>query len=76
MNLNGEIVKMTFEGKNKTCRKWANGLKIYGSEKIWTPSPWQNVYYHNIHRSSLKLLGHSKPNFIGSIYTKGESICL
>ena len=34
----GKIVKMSFE--RKTCRKWANGLKICDSEKlkkIWTP---------------------------------------
>ena len=55
---------MSFEEK-KTFRKWANGLKIYDSEKIWTPgvglpSPWDNihVYYHNIQNSSpLKPLG-------------------
>ena len=66
--------------KGKTCRKWANGLKIYDSEKLWTPGvglppSWGNirVYYHNIQRSSsLKPLGQSKPNFKGSIYTKGE----
>ena len=45
--------------KIKTCRKWANGLKIWDSEKIWTPGvdlppPRGNihVYYNNIQRSS------------------------
>ena len=63
--------------------KWANGLKVGNSEKIWTPGvglpPLQgniHVYYKNIQRSSsLKPLGQSKPNFIGSIYGKGESMC-
>ena len=46
---------------------------------IWTPGaglppPWGNIhiYYKNIQRSSLKPLAQSKPNFIGSIYGKGE----
>ena len=58
---------------------WAFGS---GELKIWTPGvdlppPQGNVhiYYNNIQRSfSLKALGHSKPNFIGSIYMKGESM--
>ena len=36
-----------------------------------------HVYYKNIQRSSsLKPLGQSEPNFIGSFYGKGESMCL
>ena len=32
----GKLLKCHLKGK--TCRKWANGLKIYDSEKqIWTP---------------------------------------
>ena len=70
--------------KGKTCRKWANGLKVGNSEKNWTPGvglppPLGNilVYYNNIQRSSsLKPLGQSKPNLIASIYGKGESLCL
>ena len=31
----GKIVLLSFEGK--TVRKWANGLKSYDSEKLWTP---------------------------------------
>ena len=65
--------------------KWANGLKVGNSEKKkWTPGVGLppsggniHVYYKNIQRSSsLKPLGQSKPNFIGSIYGKEESKCL
>ena len=79
----GKLLKCYLKGK--TCRKWANGLKVGNSEKKkWTtgiglPPPRGNihVYYKNIQRSSsLKPLGQSKPNFIGSIYGKGESMCL
>ena len=31
-----------------------------------------HVYDHDIQTSSLKSLGQLKPNFIGSIYSKGE----
>ena len=76
----GKLLKCHLKGK--TCRKWANGLKAGNSEKNWTPGvglppPRGNilVYYNNIQRSSsLKPLGQSKPNFIASIYGKGESI--
>ena len=76
MHLNGERVKVSFVGK--TCRKWANGLKIDDFEKIWTPGvclppPRGNihVYYSDIQRSSsLKLLGQSKPNCMRSIVRK------
>ena len=78
----GKLLKCHLKGKS--CRKWANGLKVGNSEKIWTPGvglpPSRgniHVYYKNIQRSSsLKPLGQSKPNFIGSIYGKGESMCL
>ena len=78
----GKLVKCHLKGKS--CRKWANGLKVGNSEKKLDPgvglSPPRgniHVYYKNIQRSSsLKPLGQSKPNFIGSIYGKGESICL
>ena len=33
----GKIVKMSFERGKKTCRKWANGLKICDSEKRFAP---------------------------------------
>ena len=58
--------------RRETCRKRANGLKIYDSEKIWTPGagvpPTRGsilVYNHNIQTSSsLKPLEQSKPNFV------------
>ena len=84
MHLNGENV-LKCHLKGKASRKLANGLKVGNSEKKnWTtgvglPPPRGNihVYYKNIQRSSsLKPLGQSKPNFIGSIYGKGESMCL
>ena len=72
MYLNGEIVKMSFERKNlQEMGKWTEDIVI--PKKIWTPGiglpqPRGNihVYYNYIKRSSLK------PNFIGSIYGKGE----
>ena len=79
----GKLLKCHLKGKS--CRKWANGLKVVGnSEKnldprVGLPPPRGNihVYYKNIQRSSsLKPLGQSKPNFILSIYRKGESMCL
>ena len=78
----GKLLKCHLKGK--TGRKWANGLKVGNSEKNWTPGvglppPRGNilVYYNNIQRSSsLKPLGQLKPNFIASIYGKGESMCL
>ena len=55
--------------RGKTCRKWANRLKICESEKkgsqgLFCPHPGVgiHVYYNNIQRSSLKPLGQSKPN--------------
>ena len=57
----GKIRKCHLKGA--TGRKWANGLKIYDSDKkvegIGRPPDWDNnhVYYHDIQRSSLKLLG-------------------
>ena len=47
--------------------------KIKWSPGVGLPTPRGNiqVYYNNIQRS-LKPLGQSKPNFIGSIYGKGE----
>ena len=64
--------------------EWANGLKIYDSEKrnsrVGRPPPKDNinVYKYNIQRSfSPQLFGQSKSNFIGNIYNmKGEPICL
>ena len=78
----GKLLKCHLKGKS--CRKWENGLKVGNSEKNLDPRgglppPWGNihVYYKNIQRSSsLKPHGQSKPNFIGSIYGKGESMCL
>ena len=35
--------------KGKTCREWANGLKIYDSEKIWTPGVCPPTPGGNIH---------------------------
>ena len=37
--------------KGKSCRKWANGLKVGNSEKNWTlgvglPPPWGNTGIH------------------------------
>ena len=65
----GKLLKCHLKGKS--CRKWANGLKVGNSEKNWTPGvglppPRGNihVYYKSIQRSSsLKPLGQSKPNF-------------
>ena len=54
------------------------GMKHRGPEYCGLSPPWGNihVYYKNIQRSSsLKPLGQSKPNFIGSIYGKGEPMC-
>ena len=79
----GKLLKSHLKGKS--CRKWANGPKVGNSEKkfgppgVGLPPPRGNihVYYKNIRRSSsLKPLGQSKPNFIGSIYGKWESMCL
>ena len=56
--------------KGKSCRKWANGLKVGNSEKKnWTlgvglPPPWGNIHVYCQRSSSLKPLGQSKPNFI------------
>ena len=49
--------------------------------KNFGPQGWSrsniHIHYHNIQRSSsLKQLGQSKPNFISSIYGKGEPMCL
>ena len=48
----GKLLKCHLKGK--TCRKWANGLKVGNSEKNWTPRvglppPRGNilVYYNN-----------------------------
>ena len=79
----GKLLKCHLKGN--ASRKLANGQNIDYSEKKkrttggGLPPPPGNihVYYKNIQRSSsLKPLGQSKPNFIGSIYGKGESMCL
>ena len=79
MHLNGgKLSKCHLRGK--TLWKWANGLKIYDSEKNWSPEaglslPRGNIhiYYHNVQKSSsLKPLGQSKPNFIWSMVRKGQ----
>ena len=74
MHLN---VKISFVGK--TCRKWANGLKIDDSETrdprgLSAPTRGNiHVYYSDIERSfSLKPLGQSKLNFMWSILRKSE----
>ena len=86
MHLNGEKClnvicreKLAGNGQMDLSRKWANGLKIDDSEKIWTPGvclppPRGNihVYYSDIQRSSLKLLGQSEPNFMWSIVRKWD----
>ena len=54
-------------------------MKIFWPQGVGLPHPQGNIhiYDHNIQRSSsLKLLGQSKSNFIGSIYRKGEPKCL
>ena len=64
MHLNVENCQIVIL-REKTNRKWVNGLKIYDSKKLWTlgaglPPPRGNihVYYQNIQRpSSLKPLG-------------------
>ena len=76
----GKLLKCHLKGKS--CRKWANGLKVGNSKKKLDPRGWSapthiHVYYKNIQRSSsLKPHGQSKPNFIGSIYGKGKSMYL
>ena len=75
----GKSVKMS----GKTCRKWANGLKIDDSENIWTPGvclppPRGNihVYYSDIQRSSfLKLFGQSKPNCLANQSNQSQTLC-
>ena len=60
--------------KRKTCRKWANGLKIDDSEKNWTPGvclppPRGNihVYYSDIQgSSSLKPLANQSKTLCGA----------
>ena len=45
--------------KGKSCRKWANGLKVGNSEKNWTlgvglPPPWGNIHvYYKIFKDLL-----------------------
>ena len=60
-------------------QSYGNGLNIYDSKNKYTPGagllpPRGNihVYYHNIQRSSLIPLGHSKSSFVWSILRKGE----
>ena len=77
MHLNGENCS-----KETTCRKWANGLKIYDSEKemgpqglVYPHTEAINMYITIIFKDRpLKLLGQSKPNFIGRIYGNGEPL--
>ena len=79
----GKLLKCHLKGK--TCKEWTNELKIFDSEKHWTPGlvcPHPeaiyiymgniHVYYNNIQRSSRKPLGQSKPNIIGSIMGIGN----
>ena len=70
MHLNGGK-RLNCHLKGKTCREWANGLKIHDSLKKWTPGVsllhqgHYTVFYKNIQfEKSLKPLGQSKPNFI------------
>ena len=80
----GKIVKMSFERiKLQIMGKWTEDNYVILKKKltpgVGLPSHGGNihVYYNNIQRSSsLKPLGQSKPNFMGSIYGKGESMCL
>ena len=62
---------MSFEGKN--WQELENRLKIFDSEKKnWTPRVGAVCMYISIiFKLILKLSGHSKPNFIGNVYTKG-----
>ena len=77
MHLNGGNCRL----KGNTLWKSASGLNIYDSENKCTqgadlrlPQPRVNihVYFHNIQRSSLIPLGHSKPNFVWSSLSKVE----
>ena len=78
MHLNGE------KCLNVICREKLAGnrqmdlrlmiLKKCGPLGVYLPPPRGNmhVYYSDIQRSSLKLLGQSKPNFMWSILRKSE----
>ena len=50
-------------------------------KRIWTPGvglppPQDSIHVYNHNISSVKLLGQSKSNFIGSICMKGEPMYL
>ena len=83
MHLNGENRLLKCDLKGKTYRKMdrivihvfiKNGEKKIMPRALSAPAPglYTYIYDHNIHRSSLKRLGQSKPNFMWSIVRKGE----
>ena len=72
----GKIVKMSFE------EKWANGLKIYDSEKKWAPGaglpqPRGNIhmYHHKIERSISETGRPIKAKFDMKHLYKGQPMC-